>query len=50
MVWSLETDDFLGVCSNEKFHLIKTIFRALNGEYPPTPPTTTEDPANTSPV
>ncbi|CAL8099108.1 unnamed protein product [Orchesella dallaii] len=51
MVWSIETDDFLGIChSDEKFKIIKTLFRALNGEYPPTPPTTTEDPSNTRPT
>lgn len=44
MVWSLETDDFLGKCGGDKFNLIKTYYKALNGDYPPPPSTTTPDP------
>jgi len=44
MVWSIETDDFLGLCHPEPFLLIKTIYRTMNGGVIPTPPTTTTDP------
>jgi len=44
MVWSLETDDFLGQCHGEPFILVKTIVRALNGGIIPPVPTTTVDP------
>lgn len=46
MVWSLETDDFLGICHGEQFVLIKTAFRVMNGEGPP--PTTTPGPGTTT--
>lgn len=49
MVWSLETDDFLGICHGERFPLVKTIYRVLNGDYVP-PTTTTADPSNPSPT
>ncbi|XP_055374396.1 chitinase-3-like protein 1 [Condylostylus longicornis] len=40
MVWSLETDDFNGVCG-EKYPLMKAINRVLgDGSIPPNPPTT----------
>jgi len=42
--WSVETDDFRGHHSGEKYPLIKTLVRTLNdGQLPPPPPTTTED-------
>lgn len=43
MIWSLETDDFQGGCHGEKFPIIKTIYRVLNGEIiiPSTQATTT---------
>jgi chitinase len=43
MIWSVETDDFHGLC-DEKNVLIKTMYRTVNGEIPPPPPTTTPDP------
>jgi len=56
MVWSVETDDFRGDCG-EPFALIKTIYRALNGDIvAPTQPTTTSttsttpDPNNPTPT
>jgi len=52
MIWSLETDDFLGHCGSETYPLIKTIYRVLNGDYvaPPPTTTTTEDPSNPQPT
>ncbi|KAK8736740.1 hypothetical protein OTU49_004625, partial [Cherax quadricarinatus] len=53
MVWSIETDDFLGYCDERPFDLIKTLRETFTGEViptPPTPPTTTADPdATTTP-
>jgi len=51
MVWSIETDDFRNLCqsSGENFPLIRTIYRAMNGDYPPPPPTTTPDPTAPTP-
>src|SRR5687768_8580215 len=48
MIWSIETDDFLGLFSSEKFPLTKALYRGLNGEYLPPPSTTTEDPRSTT--
>ena len=31
MVWSIETDDFLGHCDGVKYPLLKTISKHLNG-------------------
>lgn len=31
MVWSIETDDFLGICHGERFALTKTILKAIHG-------------------
>lgn len=46
MVWSIDTDDYLGECHGEEFPLIKAIHRTLNGDIIiVTPPTTTEDPS-----
>ncbi|XP_042214243.1 acidic mammalian chitinase-like [Homarus americanus] len=48
MIWSIETDDFLGECHDRKFDLIKTLRETFSGEIiptPPTPPTTTRDPS-----
>jgi len=48
MIWSLETDDFLGECHGETYPLLKTINRVLaekNSEVPtPMPDPVTEDP------
>lgn len=32
MIWSLETDDFRGVCDNEKYPLLAKIATQLNGD------------------
>lgn len=32
MMWSIETDDFLGRCHNEKYPLLNTIKRVMNGK------------------
>jgi hypothetical protein len=32
MIWSLETDDFLGKCNGEKYPLLSTINRVLLGD------------------
>ncbi|KAJ8962573.1 hypothetical protein NQ318_000966 [Aromia moschata] len=32
MVWSFDTDDFLGICDNENYPLLRTIKRTLNSE------------------
>lgn len=44
MVWSVETDDFRGLCHNRKYHLIKTMVEVFGGgsitEPPPLPTTT----------
>lgn len=51
MVWSIETDDFLGLFHNETFPIIRAISRGLLGGNAPTPaPSTTTDASNTSPV
>ncbi|MCI3751418.1 glycosyl hydrolase family 18 protein [Escherichia coli] len=47
MVWSVETDDFRGLCHNRKYHLIKTMVEVFGGgsiTEPPPLPTTTRDP------
>lgn len=52
MVWSVETDDFRGLCHPRPFELIKTIVETFTGgdiPEPPTAPTTTVDPAHTTP-
>ncbi|XP_046455827.1 acidic mammalian chitinase-like [Daphnia pulex] len=42
MVWSMETDDFRGLCHNVPFILIKTIYESMNGPIvTPSPVTTT---------
>lgn len=38
MVWSLETDDFRGKCHGEKYALLKTIVKTLDGGGMPTIP------------
>nr|AHZ21076.1 chitinase [Eriocheir sinensis] len=51
MVWSVETDDFLGKCGRE-FNLIKTMVETFTGTDitpPPTQSTTTRDPSETTP-
>ncbi|XP_027225091.2 chitinase-3-like protein 1 [Penaeus vannamei] len=51
MVWSVETDDFRGLCHSRTFNLIKTMVEAFGGgtitEPPTLPPqsTTTRDPS-----
>lgn len=49
MVWSLESDDFHGLCSKEKYPLMNVIYRAINNGA--SPPTTAATPAtSTSPT
>lgn len=48
MVWSIETDDFRGVCQQGKYPLLNTINKVLNGDIPstttdPTPATSTSE-------
>lgn len=38
MMWSIETDDFQGRCHNEKYPLLNTLKRVLDGDSPPSPP------------
>ncbi|TOF87899.1 hypothetical protein CGJ15_24875, partial [Vibrio parahaemolyticus] len=47
MVWSVETDDFLGICGGRDFELIRTLAETYSGgdiTVPPPPSTTTRDP------
>ncbi|CAG0902229.1 unnamed protein product [Darwinula stevensoni] len=47
MVWSVETDDFLGKCGLGKNLILTTVYKILNGEdpiLPPLPPSTTPEP------
>ncbi|KAK7016749.1 Cht9p, partial [Halocaridina rubra] len=46
MVWSLETDDFSGLCSDRKFHLIKSMGEGYNGAPFITQPPTTAGPTH----
>lgn len=51
MVWSIETDDFHGICQQGKYPLLNTINRVLNGggDIPTTtvrPPATTDLPSS----
>ncbi|XP_055374481.1 chitinase-3-like protein 1 [Condylostylus longicornis] len=48
MVWSLETDDFNGICG-EKYPLMKAINRIIRGSAPPDPSTTFVPTTNTTP-
>lgn len=52
MMWSIETDDFLGRCHNEKYPLLNTIKRVMNGSMRPTastrPPVVTAPSASSS--
>lgn len=50
MVWSIETDDFHGICGNGKYPLLNTINKVLNnGAVPsPNPPATTNSPVTTN--
>lgn len=53
MVWSIETDDFLGLCHGEKYPMLKMINRVLHGHevtYPPTAPPPTTPTAGTGPT
>uniref|UniRef100_U5EY78 Putative chitinase like lectin n=1 Tax=Corethrella appendiculata TaxID=1370023 RepID=U5EY78_9DIPT len=50
MVWSLDTDDFIGVCGNGVYPLMNTIYRILNNGQtipPSTVPPTTAIPTTT---
>lgn len=54
MMWSIETDDFRGSCHGEKFPLLNTIRRALDGDSQVLPPgatlsTTARPPATRPP-
>ncbi|CAB4066609.1 E3.2.1.14 [Lepeophtheirus salmonis] len=47
-VWSIDSDDFLGLCGEGKFPLLTTMNNVLNGGIPtpePTPEPTTRDPS-----
>lgn len=45
MMWSIETDDFLGRCHQEKYPLLNTIKRVLNGSQKPIGPGTSVRPS-----
>ncbi|XP_055374480.1 chitinase-3-like protein 1 [Condylostylus longicornis] len=45
MVWSLETDDFNGICG-ETYPLMKAINKVIRGSIPPEPSTTTSGPTS----
>ncbi|KAL0110197.1 hypothetical protein PUN28_013683 [Cardiocondyla obscurior] len=47
MLWSIETDDFLGNCG-EKYPLLKTLYAGLKGGAPVEPPKPTERPPQTT--
>ncbi|XP_058834506.1 probable endochitinase [Topomyia yanbarensis] len=49
MVWSLESDDFLGVCNDSNYVLMNTIYRSFhNGTEAPAVPTTPATSTTTS--
>lgn len=53
MVWSVETDDFRGLCPNGKYPLLSAINTVLNGKILPSTPnllTTTEETFNESKI
>lgn len=51
MIWSVETDDFLGKCHNEKYPLLKAINKVFEGGIPPMPtPAPTQRPSHTTPI
>src|SRR2546427_526029 len=33
MIWSLETDDFMGECGKQKYPLLHTVYHYLNGDH-----------------
>lgn len=44
MVWSLETDDFHGVCHDTRYALMSVIYEHIYGQSPPLNNTTTATP------
>lgn len=49
MVWSVETDDFRGICG-ERYPLLKTLNQVLNQESTPTPTSATPSQSTKPPV
>lgn len=47
MIWSIETDDFLGKCGQGKFPLLASIRKGLNGQVIENPPESSTPPTST---